>query len=237
MADMTAPSSQAPAVALPVRTDEEIVPRIRWVPIGKSNCSLDLDKKQSNPIFKMAVDLLMHTNFYRAFTASSTIPCQLDEQWFVLTKDTLREALQITPVNNNQAFVAPPSADVLVDFVNQLGYPKLVRKRRHKFYPRPDSPLYLPNEEPVLGYLKFSAKGSKREVFGMPIPGFGNPNAGSVTLFGTMISFTYSFSASSSDKTWNIILRLKTKRIFRNLESFVGGRVRGGDYRLLKCTE
>nr|GEW27018.1 hypothetical protein [Tanacetum cinerariifolium] len=28
--------------------------------------------------------------------------------------------------------------------------------------------------------------------------------------------------------------RLKTKRIFRNLESFVGGRVRDGDYRLLK---
>nr|GFA04436.1 histone deacetylase 14 [Tanacetum cinerariifolium] len=44
-------------------------------------------------------------------------------------------------------------------------------QRRHRFYPRPDSPLHLPNEEPVLGYLKFSAKGTKREVFGMPIPG------------------------------------------------------------------
>nr|GEX27238.1 hypothetical protein [Tanacetum cinerariifolium] len=53
--------------------------------------------------------------------------CQLDEQWFMLTKDTLREALQITPINNNQAFVAPPSTDVLVDFVNELGYPKLVK--------------------------------------------------------------------------------------------------------------
>nr|GFA08537.1 hypothetical protein [Tanacetum cinerariifolium] len=42
--------------------------------------------------------------------------------------------------------------------------------RRHKFHPRPNSPLYLPNEEPVLGYLKFSAKGTKREVFRMPIP-------------------------------------------------------------------
>nr|GEX22221.1 hypothetical protein [Tanacetum cinerariifolium] len=73
MADMTAPSGQAPAVAPLVCTDEEIVPRIRWVQIWKSNCSLDLDKKQSNPIFKIAVDLLMHTNFHRAFTASSTI--------------------------------------------------------------------------------------------------------------------------------------------------------------------
>nr|GEV53882.1 hypothetical protein [Tanacetum cinerariifolium] len=30
---------------------------------------------------------------------------------------------------------------------------------------------------------------------------------------------------------------LKTRRIFRNLESFVGGRVRDGDYRLLKRIE
>nr|GEZ76481.1 hypothetical protein [Tanacetum cinerariifolium]GEZ76494.1 hypothetical protein [Tanacetum cinerariifolium] len=44
-------------------------------------------------------------------------------------------------------------------------------QRKHKFYPRLDSPLHLPNEEPVLGYLKFNAKGTKREVFWMPIPG------------------------------------------------------------------
>nr|GEW93192.1 retrovirus-related Pol polyprotein from transposon TNT 1-94 [Tanacetum cinerariifolium] len=66
---------------------------------------------------------------------------------------------------------------------------------------------------------------------------FGNLNAGSVTSFGTVISFTDAFSASSSSKTWNLILRLKTRMIFRNLESFVGGRVREGDYRLLKRTE
>nr|GFA57953.1 hypothetical protein [Tanacetum cinerariifolium] len=66
---------------------------------------------------------------------------------------------------------------------------------------------------------------------------FGNLNAGSVTSCGTVISFTDAFSASSSDKTWNLILRFKTRRIFRNLESFVGGRVREGDYRLLKRTE
>nr|GEU97621.1 integrase, catalytic region, zinc finger, CCHC-type, peptidase aspartic, catalytic [Tanacetum cinerariifolium] len=125
--------------------------------------------------------------------------CQLDEQWFVLTKDTLREALQITPVNNNQAFISPPLVDALINFVNELGYHKLnlsrhtswkkkatlivissIRftkliihhlQRRHNFHPRPDSPLHLPNEEPVLRYLKFSAKGTKREFFGMPIPG------------------------------------------------------------------
>nr|GEY96539.1 E-beta-farnesene synthase [Tanacetum cinerariifolium] len=170
------------------------------------------------------------------FTASSTIPsiyiqqfwdtvrydksagcykCQLDEQWFDLTKDTLRDVLQITPVNDNQAFTSPPSSDALISFVNELGYPKIWEEftqsihtfiedkrnlaqhiyekkkatlivipsirftkliiyhlqRQHKFHPRPDSSLHFPNEEPVLGYLKFSAKGTKREVFGMPIPG------------------------------------------------------------------
>nr|GEY87253.1 hypothetical protein [Tanacetum cinerariifolium] len=122
MADMSAPSGQAPAVAPPVRTDDEILPYNRWVQIGKSNCSLNLDKKQSNPIFKIAVDLLMHTNFHRAFTASTTVPTIYIQQ-------------------------------------------------RHKFYPRPDSALHLANNGPVLGYLKFSAKGTKREVFRMPIPG------------------------------------------------------------------
>nr|GEX42042.1 hypothetical protein [Tanacetum cinerariifolium] len=99
MADVNvnARAGQAPAMAPPVRTGDQILPRIRWVPIGKSNCHLDLDKSQSNPIYNIV--------------------------------------------------------------------------RKHKFHPRPDSPLYLPNEEHVLGYLKFSAKGTKREVFGMPIPG------------------------------------------------------------------
>ncbi|GJR11632.1 hypothetical protein Tco_0794284 [Tanacetum coccineum] len=293
--NVNAPAEQAPAMAPPTRTDDQILPRSRWVPVGKSNCYLDVEKSQSNPIYKIAVDILKHTNFFRAFTASSTIPsiyiqqfwdtvryvkntrsysCQLDEQWFDLTKDTLRDALQITPVDNNNPFSSPPTPDALINFVNELGYPKVVRtlsavvtndmfqpwralttiinlcltgktsaferprapvlqilwgvvnrahidyaermweeftqsihsfvedkknlalhtqgkkkanplvipsvrftkliihhlQSKHKFHPRPDSPLHLPYEEYVLGYLKFSAKGTKREVFGMPIP-------------------------------------------------------------------
>nr|GEW89364.1 retrovirus-related Pol polyprotein from transposon TNT 1-94 [Tanacetum cinerariifolium] len=58
--------------------------------------------------------------------------------------------------------------------ISSIRFTKLIiyhLQRRYKFHPRPDSSLYLPNEEPVLGYLKFSAKGTKREVFGMPNPG------------------------------------------------------------------
>nr|GEV99840.1 hypothetical protein [Tanacetum cinerariifolium] len=200
MADVNvnAPVDQVPIMAPPTRTDDQILPHIRWVPIGKRNYYLDVERSQSNPIFKIAVDILKNITFFRAFTASSTIQsiyiqqfwdtfrcdkiagcykCQLDEQWFDLTKDTLRDALLITPVDNNNAFSSPLTPDGLINFVNNLGYPKVVRnlsdvylQRKHKFHPRPDSPLHFPNEEPVLGYLKFSAKGTKREVFGMPIP-------------------------------------------------------------------
>ncbi|GJU45245.1 retrovirus-related pol polyprotein from transposon TNT 1-94 [Tanacetum coccineum] len=293
--NVNAPAQQAPTMAPPTCTDDQILPRSRWVLVGKSNCYLDVVKSQSNPIYKIAVDILKHTKFFRAFTASSTIPsiyiqqfldtirydkttesyrCQLDEKWFDLNKDTLRDALQITPVNNNQSFSSPTTPDGLIKFVNDLGYPKVVRtlsivvtndmfqplralttiinlcltgktlgferprapvlqilwgiinrvhidyaermweeftqsihsfiedkknlalhtqgknkanpivipsirvtkliihhlQSKHKFHPRLDSPLHMPYEEYVLGYLKFSAKGTKREVFGMPIP-------------------------------------------------------------------
>ncbi|GKA14818.1 hypothetical protein Tco_0694464 [Tanacetum coccineum] len=37
--------------------------------------------------------------------------CQLDEQWFNLHKDILRDALDITLANDNNPFEAPPSSD------------------------------------------------------------------------------------------------------------------------------
>ncbi|GKE37891.1 hypothetical protein Tco_1461296, partial [Tanacetum coccineum] len=237
-------AEQAPARASPVRTDEQIVPRNRWVPIGKSNCYLNDEKSQRSPIFDSCGT---------AITMSSKLGMFFD---------------------NNRAFSSPPTPDTLVEFVNELGYPKEVvhlsnvttndmfqpwralatiinlcltgktsgferpraptlqilwgivnrayidytermweeftqsihtftedkkklaqhtlgKKKAtlilipsirltkliifhlqwlHNFHPRPDSPLHMPTEEPVLGHLKFSAKGSKREVFEMSIP-------------------------------------------------------------------
>ncbi|GJW00915.1 retrovirus-related pol polyprotein from transposon TNT 1-94 [Tanacetum coccineum] len=173
MADVNvnAHAEQAPAMAPPTPTDEQILPRSRWVPFWDT---VRYDK------------------------TTGSYSCQLDEKWFDLTKDILRDALQITSVDNNNAFSSPPTPDVLIKFVNDLGYPKVIRtlsdvgkkkatlivipsvrftkliihhlQSKYKFHPRPGSPLHLPNEEPIMGYLKFSAKGTKREVFGMPIP-------------------------------------------------------------------
>nr|GEY33987.1 hypothetical protein [Tanacetum cinerariifolium] len=66
---------------------------------------------------------------------------------------------RISPAKDKMADVNAPSDQT----------PTMAPPRKHMFHPRPDSPLHLSNEEPVLGYLKFSAKGTKREIFRMPI--------------------------------------------------------------------
>ncbi|GJV59175.1 hypothetical protein Tco_1465275 [Tanacetum coccineum] len=204
MADMNVPANdapveQAPDVAPPIRTDDQILPVNKWVPIGKSNCVLDVLKSQRNPIFPMAVALLKNTNFFRAFTASSTIPaiyiqqfwdtmcfnsatglysCQLDEQWFNLHKDLLRDALDITPANDNNPFVAPPSSDTVIDYVNTLGYPSTLRNVSAMSV----NALYQPWRA-VLSMINMCLTGKTarydrprhpcwrdgREIFGMPI--------------------------------------------------------------------
>nr|GEV30208.1 hypothetical protein [Tanacetum cinerariifolium] len=91
MADVNvnASTKQAPAMAPPTRTDDQILPRSRW------------GKKKANPI-------------------------------------------------------VIPSISFTKLIIHHL-------QSKHKFHPRPDSLLHLPYEEYILGNLKFSAKGTKRE--------------------------------------------------------------------------
>ncbi|GKE08102.1 hypothetical protein Tco_1411653 [Tanacetum coccineum] len=83
--------------------------------------------------------------FAVAFTTSATVPAiyiqqfwnmltyvekagtyqfQLDENWFTLDANLLREALEITPIDQAHPFMSPPSGDAIMDFVNELGYPE-----------------------------------------------------------------------------------------------------------------
>ncbi|GJV13861.1 hypothetical protein Tco_1355402 [Tanacetum coccineum] len=135
-------NENVPAPA-PIRFDDQILLFAAWVPIGKSNFVLDLQKKQKNPIFQISVDILQNTNFFRAFIASASVltiyiqqfwntltyeaktraySFQLDETRFVLDANLLREALEITPIDQSHQFVSPPSGDAIMDFVNELGY-------------------------------------------------------------------------------------------------------------------
>ncbi|GJY04937.1 hypothetical protein Tco_0370877 [Tanacetum coccineum] len=91
---------------------------------------------------------------------------QLDEPWFNLHKDILRDALGITPANDNNPFEAPPSSDTrailsminmcLIDPYNLLTDRKnLATEARRK---KKTLHLLIPNVR------------NGREVFGMPIP-------------------------------------------------------------------
>ncbi|GJV41445.1 hypothetical protein Tco_1419885 [Tanacetum coccineum] len=136
----TMAEQNVPAQA-PTRTDEQILPRSAWLQIRKSNLLFDAQKIQKNPIFQISVDILRNTNFFRAFSASASIPaiyiqqfwntmkydektgvycCQVDEQWFNLSVDLLRKALETTPVDLAHPFELPLTGDMVIDFVNQL---------------------------------------------------------------------------------------------------------------------
>ncbi|GJZ98653.1 hypothetical protein Tco_0671106, partial [Tanacetum coccineum] len=115
-ANLNAPEAPIAADSPPTRSDEQILPRDKW-----------------------------NTNFFRAFTASSTIlsiyiqqfwdtirfdkdngySCQLDEQRFCLTKATLRDALQLPSDISN--YTPPPNSNTIISFVNNLGYLNVVR--------------------------------------------------------------------------------------------------------------
>ncbi|GJY83801.1 hypothetical protein Tco_0497177 [Tanacetum coccineum] len=107
MADEKVP---APA---PTRTDDQILPFAAWVPTGKSNFVLDLQKKQKNPIFQISMDILAYI-------------FQLDETRFTLDANLLREALEITPIDQAHQFMLPLSGDAIMDFVNDLRYTEVI---------------------------------------------------------------------------------------------------------------
>ncbi|GJU79773.1 hypothetical protein Tco_1282138 [Tanacetum coccineum] len=132
-------------VPAPTRTDDQLVPIKARLPIGKSNLLMDLQKKQKNPIFLISLDILQNTNLFGAFTASANAPSiyiqqfwntltmdtktgiyslQLDELWFTLNDDLLCSTLGITPKDPAHPFVAPPAGVLVIDFVNNLGYPE-----------------------------------------------------------------------------------------------------------------
>ncbi|GJS55597.1 retrovirus-related pol polyprotein from transposon TNT 1-94 [Tanacetum coccineum] len=186
MADLNIPVEQAPVVAPPTRTDDQILPLSKWVPIGKSNSVLDIHKPQRNPIFPIAVDLLKNTNFFRAFTASSTIPAIYIQQfWDTMCFNSSTGLYSCKAVG----FDRPKTSTFLTDRKNlataargkkktahllipSVRFTKLIihhLRTKHNIHPRTGSPLHYSHEESILNTLRFVRKDG-REIFGMPIP-------------------------------------------------------------------
>nr|GEW33688.1 copia protein [Tanacetum cinerariifolium] len=86
-----ASAKKAPAVAPPTRTDDQI-----------------LAFMASSTIPAIYIQQFWDTMCFN--TSTGLYSCQLDGQWFNLHKDLIRGALDITPTNDNNPFVAPPSS-------------------------------------------------------------------------------------------------------------------------------
>ncbi|GJV32388.1 hypothetical protein Tco_1392788 [Tanacetum coccineum] len=151
--DVNAPAELAPAMAPPTRTDDQILPRIRWVPVGKSNCYLDVDRSQSNPIYKIAVDLLKElTTIINLCLTGKTLGFERPRAL----------VLQILWGVINRAHIDYPER-MWEEFTQSI----------HTFIE--DKKNLAPHTQgkkkaTLIVIPSFSAKGTKREVFGMPIP-------------------------------------------------------------------
>ncbi|GJT23171.1 retrovirus-related pol polyprotein from transposon TNT 1-94 [Tanacetum coccineum] len=107
-----APVEQAPTVAPPTRTDDQILP------LSKAFTA-------SSTISAIYIRQFWDTMCFNSSTGLYS--CQLDEQWFNLHKDIHTNALDITPANDNNPFMAPLSSDTVIEYVNTLGYPTTLR--------------------------------------------------------------------------------------------------------------
>ncbi|GKC13232.1 hypothetical protein Tco_1010014 [Tanacetum coccineum] len=106
------PTDQAPVVAPPTRTDDQILP------LSKAFMA-------SSTIPTIYIQQFWDTMCFDSSTRLYS--CQLDEQWFNLHKDILRDALNITLANDNNPFVAQPSSDNVIEYVDTLGYPNTLK--------------------------------------------------------------------------------------------------------------
>nr|GEZ10800.1 retrovirus-related Pol polyprotein from transposon TNT 1-94 [Tanacetum cinerariifolium] len=142
MADVNIPSDQTPTMAPPVRADDQILPHLR----------------PRAPVLQILWGIVTRSNIdyveriWEEFTQSI--------HTFIEDKRNL-----------SRHTLGKKRATLIV--ILSIRFTKLINhhlQRKHRFHPRPGSLLHLSNEEPVHGYLKFSTKGTKREIFGMPIP-------------------------------------------------------------------
>ncbi|GJX02093.1 hypothetical protein Tco_0186006 [Tanacetum coccineum] len=179
------------------RSDEQILPFNAWLPVGKRNLLLDLQRLKKNPIFCILVDILWNTNFLRAFIVSANVPTiyiqhfwntlaqdvktgeysfQLDEQWFTLNDDLLRKALEITLrlslticCLTGKTFGSDKPQHLVLQMLWGIVIRSNVDYAELPWEERPRSPVHVTGDDLLLGNLKFLPKGKKDELFGKSI--------------------------------------------------------------------
>ncbi|GJT79215.1 hypothetical protein Tco_1053557 [Tanacetum coccineum] len=194
MADVNAPIEQAPAVAPPTRTNEQILPRIRWVPIGKSNCYLDAEK-----VHRVTQSTEISGGLSEAYQQLRVSSGMSNVSYH--TKDTPESSVNHT-INNNKLFLPSNSGHSRQSLIVRLVYRERLLGLKGSIAPvlqilwassislislcermwkihsihlnLPEDKKNLHNtlrkkKATLICDPSVSAKGTKREVFGMPI--------------------------------------------------------------------
>ncbi|GJR41963.1 hypothetical protein Tco_1310066 [Tanacetum coccineum] len=151
MADENVP---APA---PTRSDDQILPFAAWVPIGKSNYVLDLQKKQKNPIFQISVDILQNTNSQHSLFSSNLYKLS---RLFLLIMP-----IWAVPLKKGRKSISSRYTLIVGSQNHYLSIGKLII-----YHQRITIFTTSAEEDLRLGNLKFVPKGEEDEVFEMPIP-------------------------------------------------------------------
>nr|GEW84922.1 hypothetical protein [Tanacetum cinerariifolium] len=137
-------------IPAPTRSDEQLVLVKARLPYRKSNLLLELQKLQKNPIFRISVDILHNTNFFRAFTASG-----------IQTFFSHRAILSIPSKKSTPHDI--PYCQFIKIIIYYLG-------SRHNIHRTSESLVHVTGDDFLLVNLKFIPKGKKDKVFGMHIP-------------------------------------------------------------------
>nr|GEX03997.1 copia protein [Tanacetum cinerariifolium] len=110
--------------AIPRERFESLLPRLGELVAKKTDVPNNGAFIASASILAIRIQQFWNTLTHEAKTGAYSF--QLDENHFVLNANLLRDALEITPIDQAHQFVSPPSGDAIMDFVNQLGYTKVI---------------------------------------------------------------------------------------------------------------
>ncbi|GKB20494.1 hypothetical protein Tco_0854417, partial [Tanacetum coccineum] len=176
MAAENVPVENVPALAPPIMSDDQILPYNSW----NTNFFRAFTAIATIPTIyiqqfwntiKDALGITPHDPAH-PFVAPITSNALID---FVMELGYPRElsAIQSFISDRKKLSVKDKKKEPKTLLIPYNRFTKLIiyhLRIKHNFHPRTGFPLHIPDEDSVLGNLKFVAEGVKYEVFGMPIP-------------------------------------------------------------------
>ncbi|GJR71860.1 retrovirus-related pol polyprotein from transposon TNT 1-94 [Tanacetum coccineum] len=111
---------------LAFQNEESMLPK-RQLSLTTALIKHGMEEQSSHGSLKDAEEFYLSYLSGHHDTKSGEYNFQLDDLWFTLNANLLYNALGITPKDSAHLFVEPPVGDLVIDFVNNLGYPEEIQ--------------------------------------------------------------------------------------------------------------